>query len=161
MINNIVKKIFSSSKVPPSISIMYSILSKWEEISEDFFYKHSVPYKFFVKKSELYIACDDPTIATEVYFNQNELKRRIKEKTKISVKTIKSTYNLQKFYKFKKVLDETKKERKNKELKIKSSQKEKIKKILTRVKDPKLKESLQTFFESVSVIQEIRKSINH
>ncbi|MEN2997654.1 MAG: DciA family protein [Brevinematia bacterium] len=155
MISSIVKKLLSRY-IPPSMSIMYSILSNWKNIAGDFLFKHAVPYKFFVKKSELYIACDDPIIANEIYFSQNELKRRIKEETKLTVKTIKTVYDINKFTKFSSLLGNEKKEKETTPS-ITTEKKRKIEKLTSKVKDTELKEALKTFFETLSIVEKYRK----
>lgn len=153
MINNIIKNILSKN-TPPSISILYQFLVNWKEIAGEFFYKHSVPYKFFIKKSELFLACDDPTIASEIYLNQEELKKNIKQKMNFKVKTIKTTYNLQKFYSFRKVLEP---EKTFTPLpKLTKKEKLKIEKITQKVNDPELKEALKIFFETITITKKLR-----
>lgn len=126
----------------------------WKEIAGEFFYKHSVPYKFFIKKSELFLACDDPTIASEIYLNQEELKKNIKQKMNFKVKTIKTTYNLQKFYSFRKVLEP---EKTFTPLpKLTKKEKLKIEKITQKVNDPELKEALKIFFETITITKKLR-----
>lgn len=155
MISKILKRILSRN-LSPSVSITFSILIRWKDISGDFLFKHSVPYKFFVKKSELYLACDDPTIATEIYLNQKSLKDRIKEFTNIKVKTIKTVYNINKFLKFKSFIATP--ESGNLEVpSLTRSEKVKINKLVSRVGDNELRDALRTFFETVSIVKKFRK----
>ncbi|MGB9621483.1 MAG: DciA family protein [Brevinematia bacterium] len=153
MVKNIFHKIISKIS-KPSVSIMFSILSSWKEVGGDFFFKHCMPYKFFVKKSELYLACDDPNIATEVYFNQGILKERIKNKLRLNISTIKTVYDLNRFNRIKSIFEEPRTQ--NFEIKLNKSDINKINSKVKVVEDPELKESLRIFFETMSVVSKIR-----
>lgn len=150
-----IRKVLSTI-LPPSTSITLTILQNWKEIAGDFFYRHSVPYKFFVKKLELYLVCDDPLIANEVYFNQEELKNKIKTKTKIKVKSIKTVYNINKFFRIRSTLEH---KRKYPKLNLSTEEKEKIEKLTSRVEDTELKEALRIFFETLSKVRKLRKHL--
>ncbi|MFN4245166.1 MAG: DciA family protein [Brevinematia bacterium] len=154
MIRNIIKRVLSKTTLP-NISIMYSILLNWKEIAGDFFFNHSVPYKFFVKGSELYLACDDPDISLEVYFNQSILKERIKEKLNISVKVIKSVYNLEKFIRYRRFLSEEGPELPR--IVIPNRKRKKIEKLVSKVGDSELREAIKIFLETSSFLEELKK----
>ncbi|MCS7299309.1 MAG: DciA family protein [Spirochaetia bacterium] len=155
MISKILKRILSRN-LSPSVSITFSILIRWKDISGNFLFNHSVPYKFFVKKSELYLACDDPTIATEIYLNQKNLKDRIKEFTNIRVKTIKTVYNINKFLKFKSFL--TTPEIGDLEIpSLTRLEKAKIDELVSRVEDDQLRDALSTFFKTVCIIRKFKR----
>jgi hypothetical protein len=154
-LQEIINNLFSKSLRRPSVAILYRILLNWDEIAGNFFSKHAIPYKFFVKNSELYLACDDTNIVTEVYyFHQNELKKRIEEHTKIKIKTIKTVYDIRKFQKFKNLLKKNQSENIHQEVtsKIPKDTESKIEKKLKKVKDKELKESLKIFFSTYSTL---------
>ena len=153
-LQEIINNLFSKTLNRPSVSILYKILLNWEEIAGNFFSKNAVPYKFFVKKSELYLACNDPNIVTEIYyFHQNELKKRIEEHTKLKIKTIKTVYDLRKFQKFKSFLEKVKRGNtpvivQQEPVKLPKDVESKIEKKVKKVKDKELRESLKVFFST-------------
>ncbi|MCX8029501.1 MAG: DUF721 domain-containing protein [Brevinematales bacterium] len=156
MMSSYIKKVLSNT-VPPSVLILYSILIDWKEIAGSFFYSHSVPYKFFVKNSELYLACDDPVIATELYLNQKILKSRIKLVLNLEVKTLKTVYDINKFSKFKSIIDHSSKPAI--EFYLTHRDKTRISSLVSSVEDDEVKESLQIFFETISMVRNARKNI--
>ncbi len=142
------KLLVKNSKV--DLVILLDIMVNWREIVGDFFYKHSVPYSVHFRDATLFVACDDNIVAQELYLLQKDLIKCLNQKLNFKIKRVKTIFDMRIFRKFIKFLDSSKSYVDEFSFfKLPSETERKIERILSKVNDENLKESLRVYFRFV------------